>query len=59
MKRKPNKMSKSRFYECNEQFYESINFECPRCGAYQETVASDKLIPKYCSYCGQKLDLGV
>ena len=46
------------FYSCKEQFAGEKCFECVCCGAYQETIITNELTPKYCSYCGQRLDLG-
>ena len=34
-------------------------FECPKCGVYQDANFNNYFNPQYCSYCGQKLDLGV
>ena len=36
----------------NKEFY------CPSCGTYQESYYTETIKPQYCSFCGQRLDLG-
>lgn len=55
---KPKKIKTTVFYECGEEIIGVKEFECPKCGANQEVAFSNKLIPQYCAYCGQRLDLG-
>lgn len=55
---KPKEIKTTVFYECGKELIGVKEFECPTCGAYQEVMFSETLTPKYCSYCGKKLDLG-
>lgn len=46
------------FHKDKDYYVGSKEFECPKCGVYQDANFNNYFEPKYCSYCGQRLDLG-
>ena len=46
------------FHKDKDYYVGNKEFECPKCGVYQDANFNNYFNPQYCSYCGQKLDLG-